>query len=300
MKKIIKWFAIGSAFVLVGYLSYKAFLNKRFGVPTVEYVRPSQECFSVSNWRYCVHKTNNTDESVYLYVLHGKDQSENFWLKGEFYAGLLQKDWQVTHARTPVVITISFGPLWLITPKMSDPRTGLLDNFKSEIFNVIEHKLGPPQERILMGASMGGLNALTLALHMPEKFARVASLCPPLYDISPFSPLRSIVDFMIRTGAKPQPMSTALGVGRLLFKNEEEWNRFSPLAVLQSLPELKNFPPLYLSCGLWDEFGNFPAVEKFSESATSKGVNVVWRPNSGDHCAVDIQSLANFLKIEAK
>lgn len=298
MKKYLKWLGYLYLYGLLLFLGYHYLAYKRLALPIVEFIHPQQECFSGNGFRYCVHKANNQDDSVYLYAFHGKDQNENFWVNGEFYAALVQKEWQLNNARVPKVISISLGSLWLITPKLSDPRTGLVDKFKNEIFPTIENQIGTPKKRFLLGASMGGINALSLTLSESGFFERVAALCPPLYEISPFSSFSQIFDFMVQSGAKPKPMSTALGVGRVLVKSEDEWNQFSPLAVLKTRERLDPFPALYLSCGLYDEFGNFPAVERFAEIAKSKGATVFWRPNTGDHCAVDAQSLANFLKLQ--
>lgn len=297
MKKYFFWGSYFLLVLLVCHLGYQNLRHKRLGTPSVPFKRSHQQCHSSGDFRYCEHETPETDSSVYLYVLHGKDQSEQFWQKGEFYAGLLQNYLQKTGQKIPKVISISFGPLWLITPKMTDERTGLLETFRNQVFPNIEREIGVPQQRFLMGASMGGINALTLVINMPEFFKRVAVMCPPIYEISPFSSTSEILDFMVQSGAKPQQMSTALGVGRVLFKNDEEWKRFSPIDVIKAKATLKGLPPLYLSCGEWDEFGNFATVANFAEIATSKGAQVSWWPNSGDHCAVDVRSLADFLKL---
>ena len=131
---------------------------------------------------------------------------------------------------------------------------------------------------------------------MPSLFSRVASLCPPLYSITPHSSPAQLISFATKSGAKPYALMTAIGIGRYLFKDDSEWRQFSPLHLIQT-KNFRSFPSLYLTTGLRDEFGNFSTVESFAEIAKNKGIRVFWRPNSGDHCSIDAPSLGRFLSL---
>jgi S-formylglutathione hydrolase FrmB len=147
-----------------------------------------------------------------------------------------------------------------------------------------------------MGASMGGLNALSLYTHLPQFFTKVASLCPPIYDVPPHSPMIELFGLLKRSGADLKSMITHLVLSRKFFKNDEEWSQFSPYEVLKNR-DLRNYPPLYITGGLQDELGNFSGVEQFVAMARSRGARLQWRASSGGQCAVDAPSLAQFFQL---
>jgi enterochelin esterase-like enzyme len=108
-------------------------------------------------------------------------------------------------------VSLSYGRLWLLAPKGRAEDSGLLDDIWTHI-QAIESRLGQPRRRMLMGESMGGLNSLVLGLSQPQRFDKVAALCPQVYLDSPFAPLGQLRDAMVRTGADP---AIAVGLGRL-------------------------------------------------------------------------------------
>jgi hypothetical protein len=75
--------------------------------------------------------------------------------------------------------------------------------------------------------------------------------------------------------------------------NNEEWNAVSPISLIERAGQ--NYPELYLSCGLYDNYGNFEGTEALANTALKKGVKTIWHPLYAGHCAIDIASLANFL-----
>ena len=285
---------IGVLFII--YSLAKSWLYTRKGAQAISFQAAKKECFQGGDkWRYCVYTTEDHQDDVYLYFLHGKSFDENVWNDGTQYPAQIQKYWRDNRMRPPKVITISYGGLWFITPKMTKKDTGLLDKFKTEVFKTIEGKLGEPKYRMLAGDSMGGINALTLSFYMGEMFQKTASLCPPLYSLSPFSSWPEIWEFLKKSGARPKSMMTVFTVARVLFTNDEEWEKFSSVALVKKAnPE--NFPELYLSSGLYDMFGNYEGVLEFADIAKKRGFNIHWRPAWGDHCAIDIPSLADFLQ----
>jgi S-formylglutathione hydrolase FrmB len=141
---------------------------------------------------------------------------------------------------------------------------------------------------------MGGFNSLSLALHSPGVFKKVASLCPVLYSDSLFSGISSIKKVLERTGADPRTLLGIRALGMTYVANEEEWWKTSPLSVLQRI-NARALPQIYLSCGLYDKYGNYEGVEMFAKQALAKGAKLIWRPLYGGHCVVDFISLSDFL-----
>lgn len=298
MKRTLKTVFYSYVILLALYVSYKMVLRGRFGRQEVDFKTPTQQCFTGGKgWKYCVYETSQTRDDVYLYVFHGKGEDESTWLSAKKYSALVQKEWQDRGVPIPKVISVSFGSVWLLTPKMSHKESGLLERFHDEVINKIEGHLGQPRQRFLLGESMGGLNVLSLSLKYPHLFSRVASLCPPLYSISPYASSVEILQFIQSSGATPYAMMNALGIGRYFFADESEWIQFSPYhSIFRN--RVRRFPPLYLSASLNDEFGAYEGTLAFAQKAREKGIKVYWRANSGNHCAVDAPSLAQFLGLQ--
>ena len=88
---------------------------------------------------------------------------------------MVQAYWQKAGWLPPTVISLSYGPVWLLAPKGQAEHSGLLNSIWPAI-SAIEVRVGKPRRRLLMGESMGGLNSLVLGLSHPQHFDKVHSL----------------------------------------------------------------------------------------------------------------------------
>jgi S-formylglutathione hydrolase FrmB len=167
-----------------------------------------------------------------------------------------------------------------------------MDDFVSRLPE-IEAKIGKPRHRILVGESMGGLNVLILGLNHPKLFSKVAALCPGVYLDSPFSDFATMRETAKRTGADPKIGFGILQMAKKYVSNEEEWKAISPIALIERADQ--TYPELYLSCGLYDNYGNFEGTQALADLAVKKGVKTRWHPLYGGHCAIDTVSLADFI-----
>jgi len=270
-------------------------LTSPLGVQKVSFISSKSETFTKGNLKFSIYKASAGVNEDIIYHFHGRNLDNTIWNDDTYFTSLIQLHWQKSNVKPPTVVLISYGPEWLLTPKNSKAESGLMDDFISNL-PFIESKIGKPNNRILVGESMGGLNVLILGLSHPELFSRVASLCPGVYVDSPFSDFDKIKSAMYRTGADPK---VALGIYLMAKKyvsNETEWNKISPIELMKKANN--NYPELYLSCGLYDKFGNYEGTEALAEMASSKGVKTQWHPLYGGHCAIDIKSLADFLIIK--
>ena len=293
--KVLKYIFYTYVILLAGYVTYKTVMGIRLGQQRVAFTQAKRQCYQGGDdWRYCVSDAEKARTNTYLYVFHGKGEDEKMWSNPANYSALLQDYWQWNDSKVPRVITISFGPAWLVTSQMSKLHTGLLERFRTEVFPSIEQALGKPKKRFLLGDSMGGLNVLTIALGMPKNFSRVAALCPPIYTLSPFAGVAKILKFAINSGVKPKALLIFLGLGRYYFSNEEEWLKFSPLEKIKTV-QFKPHQKFYISAGLRDRYGLYAGARKFTDRLKRSGARAYWRPNSGDHCSVDVESLGDFL-----
>lgn len=278
--------AIGLAFVAWTELT------RTRGAQQVVFQPAAKDCRTSGPVRYCVYRARAGTNGDILYHLHGRSLDEQIWNDDTYYAAMLQAAWQRSGIRPPTVVTVSYGPTWLLAPKGEKPDSGLLEDFMKRVA-IIEGDLGTPRRRMLLGESMGGLNVLVAGLTYPTRFAKVAALCPGVYALSPFASFQDMKAAAERTGANPK---IAFGIRVLAGKylaNEGEWRRFSPLSLIERSGP--TYPALYLSNGLHDAYGNFEGTEKLARMAKARGVTTAWHPMYGGHCSIDTSSVASFL-----
>lgn len=284
---------------LVGYLSYFAwgYFTSPAGDQKVDYVPAIKTCFNETTpvtWTYCVHIPKNEPiNGDIAYLLHGRNLDENIWNDNTFYTSMIQSYWQKMKVPQPTVITVSFGPLWLLTQKGIQEKSGLLEVFADHIIPKIEAKVGQPKRRILFGESMGGTNALVLGIKRNDLFDKVASLCPGVYKDSLFASSKIKKDFLNRTGADPKVIYAITQFAKDYIANDQEWNQFSVLKLIESVSNVKT--QFYLSCGLYDKYGNFEGTEELASLVAKKSIGLQWHPQYGGHCSTDIALVAQFL-----
>jgi S-formylglutathione hydrolase FrmB len=262
------------------------------GVQKVAYAPATKRCYSERNLKFCVFGDAEATNGDVVYHLHGRNLDEQIWNDDTYWTSMVQASWQQAKVVPPLVVTISYGPTWLLVPKGKQQKSGLLDDFIAKL-PTIDAKTGAPKRRILLGESMGGLNVIIAGLVHNRKFAKVASLCPGVYTISPFASLSEMRSALERTGADPKIGFGVLMLAKNYVADDVEWKRISPLELIKSAdPE---YPALYLSNGLYDSYGNFEGTQRLADQASRQGVAVEWHPLYGGHCAIDVSSLARFL-----
>lgn len=275
----------------VGYLLWST-VTKRRGAQVASFTPAQRSCGTAGTLKYCVYRAASGTNGDVLYHLHGRNLDETVWNDDTYLTGLLQAEWQRRGLKPPVVVALSYGPVWLLTPKGQRGESGLLDDLLARLPS-IEAKVGTPRRRLLLGESMGGLNVLVAGLTAPASFAKVAALCPGVYASSPFASLATIKDDLARTGADPKIVFGVWLLARKYVADDTEWQRVSPLALVERATA--EYPSLYLSCGLYDAYGNFEGTQRLAREAAQRGVAVEWHPTYGGHCATDVTSLASFL-----
>ena len=280
--------------ILVAALAYYAWteITKARGDQMVMFRPAKQACGTSGSLRYCVYRDRRGTNGDIVYHLHGRNLDERVWNDDTYFTAMIQSEWQRSQALSPTVVTLSYGPTWLLTPKGERADSGLLDDLMQRL-PVIEAKVGKPRRRMLMGESMGGLNVLIAGLSYPSQFAKVAALCPGVYVSSPFASLTTLRAGMERTGADPKIAFGIWLLARKYVASDKEWRRISPLDLIERAGT--NHPALYLSNGLYDAYGNFEGTQRLADMARQRGVTTEWHPIYGGHCATDASSLAAFL-----
>jgi pimeloyl-ACP methyl ester carboxylesterase len=290
-KKLLIFFSLLVFLVFAGYFSWNYF-TRRTGEQKVNFIPARSQHFASGNLNYTIYQAENGVSDDIIYHLHGRNLDASIWNDDTYFTSLLQAYWQRSSIKPPTVVVVSYGPVWLLTPKNSQVESGLLDDFIARLPE-IEAKAGVPKRRILLGESMGGLNVLISGLSHPEMFSKIASLCPGVYLDSPFSDFSTLRAGVKRTGADPKIIYGVTQLAKSYVSNEEEWKAINPISLIERASE--RYPELYLSCGLYDNYGNFEGTEALANLAIKKGVKTIWHPLYGGHCAIDVASLANFL-----
>jgi pimeloyl-ACP methyl ester carboxylesterase len=291
-----RWLLAAALLLVLLYIAWGEATRTR-GAQKVAFEPAERACASAGSLRYCVYRDRRGTSEDILYHLPGRNLDEHIWNDDTYYTAMLQSEWQRTGMLPPTVVTLSYGPTWLLAPRGRKPDSGLLEDFLSRL-PAIEAAIGQPRRRMLLGESMGGLNVLVAGLSAPEQFEKVAALCPGVYAVSPFASIASMREGMVRTGANPKVAFGIWMMARRYFDDEEEWQRASPLALIDRVGA--NAPDLYLSNGLYDRFGNFEGTLQLADRAAARGLPVEWHPLYGGHCAMDIVSLARFLTSESR
>lgn len=277
--------------LISGYWVWTYFTSPT-GSQKVNFIAAQSQKFTSGNLNFTVYRAENGVSEDVIYHLHGRNMDDSIWNDDTYFTSLVQSYWQKSSARPPTVVVVSYGNVWLLTPKNSKAESGLMDDFVARLPE-IESKTGKPRKRILLGESMGGLNVLILGLSHPNLFSKVASLCPGVYLDSPFSDFSTMRAAAKRTGADPKIAFGILQMAKTYVSNEEEWNSISPIKLIERADD--KYPELYLSCGLYDKYGNFEGTEALANIAIKKGVKTKWHPLYGGHCAIDVASLSDFL-----
>lgn len=254
---------------------------------------------------YCVHIPKQSSNPDVLYHLHGLNGSEATWQDDYFYTGQVRGFWKAHQIAPPTVISISFGPLWVLAEKNESPNSGLFDAVTKGVIPLIESSLGGVKgRRLLVGESMGGFNSTQLALKT-QLFVKAAILCAPIAEITPFATEAEVNAFIERSGGwqyykeeDPTVVKSAvaqmLQLSKAFFPTPEAYAKANPLELANSV-DPKTAPKLYVADGLYDKYLSYESTEKFTGILKSRGLDVQWRPQWGGHCAIDIPSLAKFL-----
>lgn len=275
----------------IGVLLWSA-VTRRRGAQVVSFTPAARTCGASGALRYCVYRDAAGTNGDVLYHLHGRNLDAEVWNDATYLTAMVQAEWQRRGVRPSLVVAVSYGPVWLLAPKGRRPASGLLEDLLARLPR-IEAVVGHPRRRLLLGESMGGLNALVAGLSHPTAFAKVAALCPGVYVSSPFASLATMRADLARTGADPRIAFGVWRLARTYLADDGEWRRLSPLALVERATP--SYPSLYLSCGLYDAYGNFEGTQRLARVAARRGVRVEWHPTYGGHCAADPVSLAAFL-----
>ncbi len=254
-------------------------------------------CFNDSDktvtWKYCITTTRDSTSGDVMFEFHGLAGSENSWISHKRNIAIRQA-WQDLHLQAPTVVSLSFGPVWLLAEKNSAVKSGLYEEFRDVIYPRINQKLGVLKgKRLIIGASMGGFNASQIYLKNPSLFSKYLLECPIMTDITPYSSSADIQSYIDRNHASKLRVDTMLTISKEYFPTDKDYATAWQLKLAPILLSPLS-PPAHMSCGDQDPYGIYNSVSQFKDIAISKGVNIQWQSMSGGHCVVDAVAIAKF------
>lgn len=250
-----------------------------------------------TDWSYCFTPGTGKNANKLIYYFHGGGGSAKSWLDSHNYPEGIRQYWKENAIDFPSVIAVSFGPMWLLANRSSNPKSGLYEVFQHEIVPFIESTLmkSKTKERIVIGESMGGFNAGTFALRNAKLFTKIALLCPALglEDQASFSDIKSYIE---ATGADASYAHFLFKTRDEYFPSWQEAHAESPMALLNQLDSEVQSPRFFLSCGDKDQYGFFEGAKQFVDILRQKRMNVIWKAETGGkHCSLDLDELNKFL-----
>ncbi|MFS4460396.1 prolyl oligopeptidase family serine peptidase [Bdellovibrio sp. HCB2-146] len=240
---------------------------------------------------YCTNAPNQGDSDTLLVYFHGLGGSEREW----FTEPSLQTVQKQLAAKKfdPWVITVSFGPGWLLT---TVPNGYLLfPKIMDELLPELEKRIKPIgfSKKILVGASMGGFNTSQVLLKRPDAFQKYLLICPAITEIGPYSSESEVLSYIRRTGASPNRIAFMLEWGRQEFPTLQDWNEHAPVTLAKGDVRL---PRVYISCGTKDDYGFQEGSFALFNALKSKAHHSEWVPvKDGRHCAADAKSIVKFI-----
>jgi pimeloyl-ACP methyl ester carboxylesterase len=241
--------------------------------------------------KYCTAAPQNgTSDSLIVYF-HGLGGDEKEWFENPALISIHKEI--VKKGLDPWIITVSYGPAWLLTEVDSSYK--LFAKTMDEILPDLQKKFHPTafHERFMIGASMGGFNASQVLLKRPESYERFMLICPAITTVGPESTDQEVADYIRRTGADPEKVSFMVDWGKLEFPTATDWENHSPLILAD---KVKALPRVYLSCGLKDDYGFQEGALSLYQKIKTKAKTSWWYPiPNGKHCSFDRASIIKFL-----
>lgn len=241
-----------------------------------------ETCGHFNDFKYCLYPGTGKNSEKLIYFFHGILGMENIWINNQTYLQM-QTEWSFNPEGRPSVVNISYGRIYLLTPKNEKEHSGILDTWTPEFISEFENSVLhlTPQKRFLLGNSMGGHNALNLYIKLFPFFSRLGLMCPAQLLNSPYAS-REEVEKILPSVESLWPMYLgAMGLMSLYY-DEQTWNHLSPFHIEQrKLAPLKNIRMLLMEQDLY----GFTVVNKnWIELIKKAGGSAEYQLSSGIHC----------------
>jgi pimeloyl-ACP methyl ester carboxylesterase len=246
---------------------------------------------------FCIHHDTDSSSKDVIFHFHGIFGHESDWEDNQRNIDIRQR-WSDKGIDQPTVISLSFGRSWLVTPQAKSSFSGLYETLHYRVLPYLEKNYLAQHygKRILLGISMGGFNAFQLYVRNPNKYFKVALICPAMATVTPFMSSKKIEKFILKNNAEPKLVKRALGLSRKHFDNVSDWLINSPLEYLErSLPIGISKTKVYISANTEDDYGFYSGDLALKNLLIQKNVDVSWDEVAGVHCVTNPKGVADFI-----
>ncbi len=246
-------------------------------------------------WSFCINQYIGSSNRDLIYYFHGKDGAAAGWNDQAFHSGRLYEIWKKNGEAPPLVVSISFGKIWLLTENENEVGGGLHNIFKAHVLPEIEKQLQHPvDKRMLAGISMGGLNTLILSMKIKKFYTKAAAICPPISKVSPHSGLWNIFNYFRKSSTSIKRAIMLWMFSKKFYPTQKIWEANDPLFLSQSF-EKEGAPEIYLTCGAKDDWGCMEGSKSLVKNIKKAKGQITWVPRAGGHCDIEYESFAHFL-----
>ncbi len=253
-----------------------------------------QQKLNDRTYKYCVSQGQGAAQQNVLWYFHGIFEDERrLWTKKEI--NKIQEGWKKRGIPQPTIIAISLGGKWLAKENITTGKTSIANDITTQILPYLEKTfVGQVRQRMVLGKSMGGFNALQSILRTKVRIDKVAFVCPAFFPIHPNSTKQEVEDYKKRHLGyiKSFYISYVQSWTKKEFPSESAYAPHHPYRRVADLPKTL---PVFLSVGGQDSFGFNEGTEYLAAFLKNRNQPIVYKPIAGSHCAYDVDELSAFL-----
>lgn len=248
--------------------------------------------FNGTEVRYLLPEQYDENSEDIIFYFHGMNNSEYSWLapgaQGSVYYSILEEH---PEFESNPVVAISFGSIYLLLDQLPDPYNADLETiFLEELVPYFREKLDRQGNIYLIGFSMGGFNAASMAMRHPDMFPGVALISPYTAPISPFE--EEFDEFGKTNGMSRLSVSFTKNLLTSAFQTPERWDEYNPYYLAETQ---EKHPYIVMSATTEDLPGFEWAMNTFSDTLTESGIDHKSCVSPGTHGAVCADVFTNFL-----
>lgn len=240
---------------------------------------------------YCYQdRSNQASKAVpnVVYFFHGLGGSEEQIFDGT-YSFILDAIADIFATDMPIVVGVSLGSTGVMGSEASDVVANGLARIEKNFAS------GKSVRRLVMGASMGGHNALRLAGQRASSFVGVAGLCPAMATFNGHD-AAAVAAYKKRhaTNLDLPFFNRALAIYKRELPTTKAWAENDPFGFLPR--GAYDRLPVFLSVGTEDSLGFYEGVREFAaRSAVRPAMSVEAPEVEGSHCSFDVDALLAFM-----
>lgn len=226
-----------------------------------------------------------------IFFFHGVGRNENQWLdKNGFGKQFIKISDEIAGENIPVV-SISFGMAFLLINRVPAPFSADLENlFINKIIPIFQKKLNRYGNIYLIGHSMGGFSAISLALRHPDLFKLILAISPFILTTSPFYENYDADNEELRKAKLWSKMLKSMLT--YIFTENTHWKNYDPFYLINTINQ-ENSPLLIISKTDKELEGFSYAINQFKNKLDKRSITNFYIDLEGNHHVQNIKPVLN-------